>query len=204
MHGQPTFGRNNIYLHLCCWGIPFISYLIGWAIGAYGVEFAYCGVVSPKIDLFLIFIPMLTTFVVLAITYGTIVYKMTMNLRQIRDRSHSLSESMKNSNERMQRVIRSIGLYPFAYLMQWFLKGILKLELFSVQGNGAFVYLMFMVTCVNSGGCFNCLLYGPLLWNQLHRERRKEMMETASALTSAEEHQTVEVTSVDTDSKSNS
>lgn len=198
MRGLPTFGPRDIYLHGFCWGIPFISWLIGWSVNAYGVEYAYCGVVNPKTDLYLIFIPMFSTIIFLAVTYGIIVYKMNKSLRRMQDHSDE-SKIIKQKIEKMRSVVKSIGLYPFAYLLQWLPKGILKLELFSVQGNTGFIYLMFVVICANSGGFFNCLLYGPLLWNQIKREKRKEtrdMMSNAIVVVTpkSEENQVIEFT----------
>lgn len=174
----PTFGPHNVYLHLCCWGFPFIACCIGWSLRAYGPEYANCGVVNPIVDLYLIDLWMFLAISSLILLYGTIIFKMTKALRD--SRSEDASNRIKQSNARMQRVIRNIGLYPLAYLVQWFGYGLLKLALVNVTKTDAgFVYLMFAVTCTNSGGCFNSLLYGQMLWRQIKRHRGKEVQKLA-------------------------
>ena len=44
---EPTFGKYNLYIHVPCWGIPFIIMIFGFAYDVYGIEGPWCGVKQP-------------------------------------------------------------------------------------------------------------------------------------------------------------
>ena len=104
-----TFGPGNIYLHLFCWGVPTIILIIGFIIDVYDVEGPWCGIPSTLPDFLMVDLWICLTVIIMVILYGIIIYKL-----------HSMMIKSDNSAQirRTKRVIRNIGLYPLAYVIQ--------------------------------------------------------------------------------------
>lgn len=159
----PQFGKHNIYLHIFCWGIPSIMFIFGFIFNIYGVEGPWCGIKNPIIDVFIVDIWMVFALIILIFNYSWIAYKL-----------HSIAKIVaKNNNDNndndIKKVIRTIGLYPIAYFIQWLIYALYKTKIMPRTYGTA----LGVVTTANCGGIYNLFLYGPLLLNQIKREKNK-------------------------------
>ena len=167
---EPSFGRNNIYLHIVCWGIPITVMVVGWLIAAYGPEYGpWCGLKDPLTDLLMVDLWIFVALLILIMLYSIVVFKL-YKMVQIAERTHSENENIRKSNEEIKRVMRFIGIYPIAYCLQWTGYALFKLGFVPISWG----YLMCLVITVNFGGCYNFVLYGRLLFNQLRRSKEDE------------------------------
>ena len=69
----------------------------------------------------------------------------------------------------IKRAIKTFGLFPIAYLIQWHAYGLYKTHLIP----NTFEMVLWVVITANLGGLFNLLLYYPLLLNQVKTENSK-------------------------------
>ena len=124
------------------------------------------------VDIWIVF-----AFVVLLCNYGVIIFELRRKARKMRRRSsaagHGGQESAHDKvNQKIKKVIRTVGLYPLAYIFQWHAYGMLKTGVIAVT----FPNIIWVVTTANLGGVYNLCLYGPMLWNQARlQERKKEL-----------------------------
>jgi len=170
---EPSFGRNNVYFHVCCWGVPLLLFIIGWSLGVYGQESAWCGITDPVADLFLVDLWMMFALVFLVACYSYVVWKLCQGIRDAESSTDSDdTAAVKKHTDKMWKVIRSIGIYPIAYFVQWFLYGLFKLQALPQSSFGLILVIVFVT---NAGGLFNLFLYGPLLFNQIRRAKAKKM-----------------------------
>lgn len=164
---EPTFGPKNVYLHLCCWGIPFIALIFGFAFDVYGVEGPWCGVPDPLVDFLMVDIWLALALTILLINYGWIAYK----LHSVYNGADSSANSRASQTQKkVNQTIRTIGLYPVAYFIQWLAYTLFKTQAVE-QTYGA---VLWVVTTANLGGIFNLCLYGPLLFRQVKRGLREQ------------------------------
>jgi len=166
---EPQFGPKNVYLHLCCWGIPFIALIFGFAFDVYGVEGPWCGVPDPLVDFLMVDLWLVLALTILLFNYGWIAYK----LRSVYHRTDSgtaANTRAASTQKRVNQIVRTIGLYPVAYFIQWFAYTLFKTQAIE-QTYGA---VLWVVTTANLGGIFNLCLYGPLLFRQVRRTLRHE------------------------------
>eukprot|EP01084_Bolivina_argentea_P145064 254372_1 len=162
---EPTFGKYNIYLHIFCWGIPFIIFICGFIFNVYGVEGPWCGVSNPTIDIFMVDIWIVFAIIILGINYSCIIYKLHSVVNNQQEQN-----DVGNFNNRIKKVIRTIGLYPIAYFFQWLAYTLFKAAMIP----RTFYTLLWVVITGNMGGVFNLFLYGPLLLNQIKRLKREQ------------------------------
>eukprot|EP01083_Nonionella_stella_P219681 786661_1 len=162
---EPSFGKNNIYLHIFCWGIPTIILIFGFIFNVYGVEGPWCGINNPTTDIFMVDIWMVFTIIILIVNYSAIIYK--LHSVTIIQKQHK--NDIAHFSKRIKKVIRTIGLYPIAYFIQWLAYALYKTAIIPHTFSSA----VCVVLTANMGGIFNLFLYGPLLLNQVKREERK-------------------------------
>eukprot|EP01084_Bolivina_argentea_P186510 321488_1 len=167
---QPTFGQHNIYLHIFCWGVPLTILLFGFIFDVYGVEGPWCGVPDALTDILMVDMWMCLALFILIFNYSAIIYKLRniANKKSDSNKEHSNNAAQK-SNHRIKTVIRTIGLYPIAYFIQWLAYALYK----SNAVEQTYETALWVVITANCGGIFNLFLYGPLLINQIKREQRK-------------------------------
>merc|ERR1711971_186274 len=129
---------------------------------------------DPLIDLVLVDLWLFMALCVLMVLYSIIIYKLLRIVRENEAKNTDANKAIDDTNDRIKRVIRMIGIYPIAYFCQWFAYALLKLGWIQLS----WPVLIYIVLTTNFGGCFNCLLYGPLLFNQIKRakEKKKHMM----------------------------
>ena len=157
IHDRITFGKHNIYLHILCWGIPTIILIIGFIFNVYGVEGPWCGIPNPLTDILMVDMWMVLIIIILVIIYTNIIWKL-----------HGIAKQNEDDNN-IKKAMRTIGLYPVAYFIQWVAYVLYKTYVIP----RTFATVLWVVICGNSGGIFNLFLYGPLLFNQIKRERQK-------------------------------
>ena len=115
---EPKFGPHNIYLHAFCWGIPTIILISGFIFNVYGIEGPWCGIKDPMTDVYMVDIWMIIAILVLIVNYGWIMYKLHKVTTHHNNRKDSNSAVIV-ANNRIKRIIKTIGLYPVAYFVQW-------------------------------------------------------------------------------------
>eukprot|EP00484_Ammonia_sp_Unknown_P005922 CAMPEP_0197072090 /NCGR_PEP_ID=MMETSP1384-20130603/209923_1 /TAXON_ID=29189 /ORGANISM="Ammonia sp." /LENGTH=351 /DNA_ID=CAMNT_0042510905 /DNA_START=155 /DNA_END=1210 /DNA_ORIENTATION=- len=164
---EPTFGPKNVYLHLCCWGIPLIALIFGFAYDVYGVEGPWCGVPDHLVDLLMVDMWIALALIILLVNYCCIAYKLLSVYGRVD--SHGYSHAAE-SQRKVHSIITTIGLYPVAYFIQWLAYALFKTHAIE-QTYGA---VLWVVTTANLGGIFNLCLYGPLLFRQVKRGLRKQ------------------------------
>ena len=175
------FGKHNVYLHAFCWGAPLIIFFFGFIFDAYGKSLGpWCDVADPATHFLMVDVWMVIVILALIVNYGLIIYKLGSVI--------NLSSSKKcKANERnygtlhcrMKKVMRTVGLYPIAFIAQWFAY---MIYLTNVVPQTYAISLWVVITG-NCGGIFNLFLYGPLLLNQIKNEkRRRETTKRATAI----------------------
>ena len=163
-HEKIAMVKQNMYLHISCWGAPTIILCFGFIFDVYGVEGPWCGIPDRLTDIFMVDIWMCITIMMLVTIYSDMLWK----LYQI-SKYETGGNGLENSNERVKKAIRTIGLYPIAYLVQWLAVILYKVYIIPrTFGTGLWV-----VICGNCGGIFNLILYGPMLLNQIKREKQE-------------------------------
>merc|ERR1712087_15751 len=105
--------------------------------------------------------------IVLAVLYGIVLFKL---YRMTKEGDDENEEHTRKKNERIKRVMAFIGIYPIAYLFQWLAYALFKLDLIEATWG----FLLYLVVTTNFGGCYNFLLYGRLLFNQIKRSNNKK------------------------------
>ena len=159
-----TFGKDNMYLHISCWGTALIILIVGFIFDVYGAEGPWCGIPDRLSDIFMLDLWMCITITILFIIYSYMLWKL-----------HKISKyepggsGVTESNKRIKKAIRTIGLYPVAYLVQWLPVVLYKVYIIP----RTFETGLWVVICGNSGGILNLSLYGPLLLNQIKREKAR-------------------------------
>lgn len=123
------------------------------------------------VDIWIVF-----AFVVLLCNYGAIIYKLRNMRRNRRRASSGGNEASLKVDDKIKRVMRTVGLYPLAYFVQWLAYGMVKTAVIpQTFGN-----IIWVVTTANLGGVFNLCLYGPMLWNQVKAQKMKKMKSAIS------------------------
>ena len=146
--GEPSFGPNNVYLQIACWGVPVMIMVIGWMIGAYAPEAGpWCGLPDPLTDLLMVDLWIFVALLILIVLYSIVLFKL-WKMVKFNEEKHGGNVRIKRSNDRIKRVMRFIGIYPIAYCLQWTGYGLFKLGLVPLSWG----YLMYLVITVNFGG----------------------------------------------------
>eukprot|EP00485_Elphidium_margaritaceum_P007545 CAMPEP_0202692912 /NCGR_PEP_ID=MMETSP1385-20130828/7169_1 /ASSEMBLY_ACC=CAM_ASM_000861 /TAXON_ID=933848 /ORGANISM="Elphidium margaritaceum" /LENGTH=561 /DNA_ID=CAMNT_0049348519 /DNA_START=82 /DNA_END=1764 /DNA_ORIENTATION=- len=162
---SPTFGPNNVFLHLCCWGVPAAALATGFVLDVYGVEGAWCGIPDHFTDTLMVNAWIWVAFIFLVAIYAMICFKLRAT---VQNASCGLGKkSYMEQQKKMRKVMRTIGLYPVAYVVQWHAYSLYKMGVLPVSF-GIYIYV---VLTANSGGIFNVVLYGQMLWNQVKRNK---------------------------------
>merc|ERR1712228_880344 len=165
------------------WTIGCAVYLYRFLLGSkmaqptFGKNNIYLKCACWGVPILLLFIAL----IVLSVLYSIIIYKLFKILRENELKNTDDNAAITKANDRIKGVIRMIGIYPIAYICQWFAYALLKLGLIELTWG----VLIYIVLTTNFGGCFNCLLYGPLLFNQIKRSKEKERNKMGSQMTNS-------------------